>query len=369
MQPPTLRTKNVVLRPHLDEDVAGIVDQCNDPQSRQYTTLPSPYTREHAEIWLRDRVRAGWQTGHYLALAVADPETNEFLGTVGLHDDGSGASAPRELGYGLRPTARGRGLAAAASRALLDWAFENTSLTAAIWRARVGNWASRRVAWSCGFQVEARVRSLSVVRGEQADGWIGSLLAADPRRPAHPWYEPVEVINGPARLREFRGDDVDDIVRGCSDPETAYWLSNLPQPYTVDDATGYLDQCAEQMASGHGVYWAVADPASDRLLGSIGIDQIEHTNGTGHVGYWIAPDGRGRGIGTAALRAVVRHAGIPVADGGLGLRRLFLRAATENSASRRVAENAGFVPVGTERRFGLLRDGRYADHVLHDILL
>lgn len=311
--------------------------------------------------WLADRTLPG--------VGGRRCRNREFLGTVGLHDDGSGTSTARELGYGIRPAARGRGLATAAVRALLDWAFTNTSLTAVMWRARVGNWASRRVAWACGFRVEGRVRASSVVRGEPYDGWIGSLRKSDPRQPAHPWYEPVMLVNGPAMLRGFRPEDVHGIVHGCSDPETAYWLGTLPQPYTTEDATGYLEHCAEQMASGHGAYWAVADPDNDQLMGSIGLDQIEHTTGSGHVGYWIAPTGRGRGVGTAALRAAVRHAAVPVSDGGLGLRRLVLRAATENIASRRVAEKAGFLPVGVERQFGPLRDGRYADHVLHDIVL
>ena len=41
------------------------------------------------------------------------------------------------------------------------------------WRAYVGNWASRRTAWRCGFRVEGTVRRLLSANGRRYDAWVG----------------------------------------------------------------------------------------------------------------------------------------------------------------------------------------------------
>jgi RimJ/RimL family protein N-acetyltransferase len=75
------------------------------------------------------------------------------------------------------------------------------------------------------------------------------------------------------------------------------------------------------------------------------------------------PDARGKGLMTAAVRRVVRHA-----FDELGCRRLFLRAAAGNTASRYVAEQTGFRHVGTDRLANGLRDGTFEDLLNFDLL-
>ncbi|MGH3425674.1 MAG: GNAT family N-acetyltransferase, partial [Nocardioidaceae bacterium] len=78
--------------------------------------------------------------------------------------------------------------------------------------------------------------------------------------------------------------------------------------------------------------------------------------------------GRGRGMATEAVTMLVRHAMIPTEDGGLGLRRLVLGAATANGASRRVAQKAGFRQTGTARAAERLGDGSFVDLARYDLL-
>ncbi|HEY1916695.1 MAG TPA: GNAT family protein [Streptosporangiaceae bacterium] len=58
------------------------------------------------------------------------------------------------------------------------------------WRAVVGNWASRRIAWRCGFRLEGTVRMFGVHPDGAHDNWIGSLHRTEERKPGEPW--PVE---------------------------------------------------------------------------------------------------------------------------------------------------------------------------------
>ncbi len=86
------------------------------------------------------------------------------------------------------------------------------------------------------------------------------------------------------------------------------------------------------------------------------------------LGYAVHPDSRGRGVLRAALGIVVEWAFRPVAEGGLGKRRLSLSTAASNKASRYAAEQAGFVHVATEpEAFGTGEEG-FEDDVVYQRL-
>ena len=89
---------------------------------------------------------------------------------------------------------------------------------------------------------------------------------------------------------------------------------------------------------------------------------------TGEVGYWAHPAVRGRGLMSEAVRLVTDHAFRPTAEGGLGLRRLVLKAAAGNGASQHVAEANGFRRTGQQRQAERLGDGGYDDLVDFDRL-
>jgi RimJ/RimL family protein N-acetyltransferase len=112
----------------------------------------------------------------------------------------------------------------------------------------------------------------------------------------------------------------------------------------------------------------VADLADDRCVGSVDVFGLERHGAEAEIGYWTHPAERGRGVIGEAVGLAVRHAVIPVADGGLGQRRLSLRHGAGNAASRRVAVRAGFREVGVERAVDPAPDGGYDDLVRYDLL-
>jgi RimJ/RimL family protein N-acetyltransferase len=71
-------------------------------------------------------------------------------------------------------------------------------------------------------------------------------------------------------LRQFTGSDAADVVSACNDAQTARFLPMLPQPYTIDDAMFYLRTIVENNWETGGATFAIADPATGRLLGSVG---------------------------------------------------------------------------------------------------
>lgn len=173
---PALRDgADLLLRRHRPEDADGILEQCQDPDTVRFTTVPAPYARADAEGFLA-HVAAGWSDGTLAAFAIE--VEGRFAGTVDLRlEEGAWA----EVGFGLAPWARGRGVMTRALRLVLDWGFTELGLAGVHWRAVVGNHASLRAAQKCGVTLEGSVRGLLVLRGRRVDGWIGTVLATDPR--------------------------------------------------------------------------------------------------------------------------------------------------------------------------------------------
>ena len=98
---------------------------------------------------------------------------------------------------------------------------------------------------------------------------------------------------------------------------------------------------------------------TEEAVGSVYIRDIDHGHHKGEYGIFIGSDAcRGRGIGTAAAKLMIRYA-----FEELGLHRLFLRAFADNGQAIRSYEKAGFV------KEAYLRDDVCIDGVYRDIVL
>ena len=94
------------------------------------------------------------------------------------------------------------------------------------------------------------------------------------------------------------------------------------------------------------------DRASGRIVGSIGVFHADWQVGSAEIGYGVRRSARSQGYATEALVAVARWLLTEA-----GIQRAWLTANTDNLASIRVAEKAGFHREGTLRRAGLEDDG------------
>jgi [ribosomal protein S5]-alanine N-acetyltransferase len=82
----------------------------------------------------------------------------------------------------------------------------------------------------------------------------------------------------------------------------------------------------------------------------------------GEIGYWMAREARGRGLGTRAVRLLSRWA-----IDALALERVELLANPANEGSQRLAERAGFTREGLLRRYRT-RHGVREDLVMFSLL-
>jgi RimJ/RimL family protein N-acetyltransferase len=155
-------------------------------------------------------------------------------------------------------------------------------------------------------------------------------------------------------LREYGAGDA-GLVRGllaAGAPEA------LPPgaPSDPDEVAGWLDGVHQLQWEGTGVHLMMLDRAAGRIVGSIGLFHIDFEIRSAEIGYGVRAGQRGKGYASEALGAV---AGWALTEGGM--QRAWLTANTDNVASLRVAQKAGFRREGTLRRAGLEDDG------LHDL--
>ena len=332
----------ITLRATSAADLSAIVEQSRDPETIRWTTsVPTPpggYSLADAEEFFA-RVRAGWTEGRGLAWTVEGERdgVRQHCGLVNLRPEDPGWA---EVGFALHPGARGRSMMSAAVRLVRDYGFDVLGLTTLRWRAIAGNWASRRVAAAAGFVHDGTVRRLLDQRGTLVDGWVATMTRDDPRTPRL-GLVPVELLGPGLVLRPFTEGDADRIVEACSDARTRHWLVSLPRPYGHADALSYLEHTRELAARATGLVWCIADADDDRCLGSIGLEGLSSYAPRAEIGYWAHPQARGRGIVTEAVRLVTRYA----RSAGLAA-SIVIRCAEANTASRHVAEAAGYRQVG-----------------------
>jgi [ribosomal protein S5]-alanine N-acetyltransferase len=146
------------------------------------------------------------------------------------------------------------------------------------------------------------------------------------------------------RLRPPRESDAHAITRGCSDAEVARW-TKVPSPYTLEDARAWIATAELQRRRGSELPLVIARVHDDRVVGSIALRLREDPEPHGEIGYWVAAEARGKGIGTRAVLLLTHHG-----RDTLGLHWIEVAVSPLNEPSRRLAAAAGFESRAVELR-------------------
>jgi ribosomal-protein-serine acetyltransferase len=135
------------------------------------------------------------------------------------------------------------------------------------------------------------------------------------------------------------------------------WLTWIDATRTVADTRRYA-QFAQAQFESH-VAFDFAIRASGAFVGSIGLHGLDWSSRSGQIGYWLAPDVRGRGLISRGVTALVTHA-----FAHLDVHRIEIRCVVENARSRAVPERIGFFFEGVLAEAYLLH-GRFRDIALY----
>ena len=169
---------------------------------------------------------------------------------------------------------------------------------------------------------------------------------------ADPASPPV-LSDGVVLLRPPAAADRADLVQTVRDPQFTRWTT-VPSPYDEAMADDFLAPRLDPATWWDEPYWVVTVVPDDRFCGAI--DLRPDGAGAAIVGFGMSPWARGHGHMTRALRLVATWALT-----AWRLEVVMWEALIGNTASRRVAERAGFRVHDAVLRKRVVQRGQRAD--------
>ncbi len=157
-------------------------------------------------------------------------------------------------------------------------------------------------------------------------------------------------------VRDWRRSDADSLARQADNPKIWRNVRDLfPHPYRRRDAVQFI---ARALAQRPRMQFAIV--VGGRAVGGIGlIPGTDISRLTAEIGFWLGEEFWGRGIMTAAVRALTRFAFF-----NRGLRRIQANVIEWNRASMRVLAKAGYAREA-RLQLAVTKQGRTVDDIIY----
>ncbi|MEU3465092.1 GNAT family N-acetyltransferase [Streptomyces sp. NPDC006733] len=164
-------------------------------------------------------------------------------------------------------------------------------------------------------------------------------------------------------LRPYEEADIPALAEMMNDELVIAWTS-VAQPYSEDDARAFATRIAPaERTEGRGIVFAVTEFLTQRLVGTVHLQNTDWRIRSSEIGYMTAPWARGEGYASESVLAVTQW----LFD-DQKFERLELRIAADNTASQQVAQKIGCISEGVLRNAGIVRSrpeedpgGRWAE--------
>ena len=171
---------SIVVRTYREEDASALYEAVRESIADVSPWLPwchENYSIQESRDFIGSRAKAS-QDGEWYSFAVFEKESGRFLGGVGLNFFNR-VHQMANLGYWVRTSAVGSGVATRATRLVARFGFEQLGLHRIEIVAAVDNIGSQRVAQKAGAVREGVLRKRLLIRGESQDAVMFSLIPED----------------------------------------------------------------------------------------------------------------------------------------------------------------------------------------------
>lgn len=169
-----------LIRPFREADAGLLYEAVRESVSEVSPWLPwchQNYSIEESREFIGSRELAA-QGGEWYSFGIFEKHDDALLGGVGLNFINH-VHQMANLGYWVRTSATGRGIATMATRLAARFGFEELGLQRIEIVAAVGNVPSQRVAEKAGAKREGVLRKRLLIRGESLDAVLFSLVPED----------------------------------------------------------------------------------------------------------------------------------------------------------------------------------------------
>lgn len=169
---PVIETPRLILRQWRSADIAPYTEMLADPGTARFITVDGKPVEDVMTGWRHTVVMAGHWAIHGAGMfAVEEKLSGRFVGRVGPWYPP--AWPDFEVGWGIAREFRGKGYAAEAARAAIDWAFSNFAIAQVIHCIDRENAASQGVARRLGASKQKQIELF----GHPADMWVTTRAA------------------------------------------------------------------------------------------------------------------------------------------------------------------------------------------------
>lgn len=162
-------------------------------------------------------------------------------------------------------------------------------------------------------------------------------------------------------LRLFQESDAPAVTRMCNNYNLYKSTLNLPYPYSIEDALGWIALHQENYKSDRFYEFAVTDKESGELYGAVALSNNQKFS-NGEIAYWIGEEFWGKGFATEAAQAVVDFAFRVKA-----YHKVYARYFISNPASGKVMQKLGMKEEGILME-QVKKEGRFEDLVCYGII-
>lgn len=175
-----LQNDTILIRPHEVRDIDALFTAVRESIAEISPWLPwchPDFSRDELAGFV-EVSRKGWADGSQYQFAIFATATGSTLGGISLNHIAK-SNRLANMGYWVRTSATGRGVASEAVRLVAAYGFRNLGLSRIEIAAIPENTASRRVAERAGAKFEAVVRNRLVMHGRAYDAALYSLVPGD----------------------------------------------------------------------------------------------------------------------------------------------------------------------------------------------
>lgn len=165
----------VSLRPFEDRDGSLVASAAGDSLIPMITTVPADGGSAGIRAYIR-RQNGRLAEGAGYSFAIADSQTDEGVGQIGLWTGMLAANGRASVGYWIGPAFRRRGYATAAIRLVAEWASTLPEVKRLELYVEPWNEGSWRAAESAGFVREGLLRSWQQVGDRRRDMYMYSRI-------------------------------------------------------------------------------------------------------------------------------------------------------------------------------------------------
>ena len=162
------------------------------------------------------------------------------------------------------------------------------------------------------------------------------------------------------RLEPLSAEHVAGLDAIAQDPDVQR-NTYVPSPPPADFGKSWLERYEQGREDGTREGFAIVDAEDGSFLGIAVAVRIDEEASEAELGYILAPEARGRGAATEALRQLTEW------GFARGFQRLELRGDADNVASRRVAERCGYTLEGVSRSV-YFKEGRRSNMFIYSRL-